>query len=72
MRFAFAVTAASLAAGAAGYALGVLFAPASGAEIRRRLAWRTRDEYRSFGRSCERMFDRAAQRANEELERCAG
>ena len=67
MRFAFAVTAASLAAGAAGCALGLLFAPASGAETKRRLAWRAQHEYRSMGRAWERMFDRATERAKHEL-----
>lgn len=67
MRFAFAVTAASLAAGAAGCALGLLFAPASGAEMRRRLAWRAQHEFRSKGRAWEQMFDRATERAKHEL-----
>ncbi len=68
MRLALTVTGASLAAGAAGYALGLLFAPASGTETRRRLAWRAQHEYRSMGRSCERMFERAATRARHELQ----
>jgi gas vesicle protein len=68
MRLALTVTGASLAAGAAGYALGMLFAPASGIETRRRLVWRAEDEYRSIGRTCERMFERAAEHARHELE----
>jgi len=67
MRFALAVTAASFAAGAAGCALGLLFAPVSGPEMRRRIAWRAQHECRSMGRSWERMYDRAAERAKHEL-----
>ncbi len=68
MRLALTVTTASLAAGAVGCAVGVLFAPASGSEVRRRLAWRAEHEYRSMGRTCERMFERAAERARHELQ----
>ena len=68
MRLAFTVTGASLAAGAAGWGLGMLFAPASGTETRRWLAWRAQHEYRSMGRTCERMFERAATRARHELQ----
>jgi len=68
MQLAFAVSAASLAAGAAGCAVGMLFAPASGTEVRRRLASRAEHEYRSMGRTCERMFERAATRARHELQ----
>jgi hypothetical protein len=46
----------------------MLFAPASGTEVRRRLAWRAEHEYRSMGRTCERMFERAAERARHELQ----
>jgi len=67
-RFAVTVMATSVAAGAVGCAMGMLFAPASGAEVRRRLAWRARDEYRAMGRSCERVFERAAEQAREELQ----
>jgi gas vesicle protein len=68
MPLAFTVTAASLAAGATGCALGMLFAPASGTEVRRRLAWRAEHEYRAMGRTCEQMFERAATRARHELQ----
>ena len=67
MRLALAITAASVAAGAAGCAVGLFFAPASGSELRRRLAWRAEHEYRSMGRACEGMFDRAAELAKREL-----
>ena len=67
MRFAFTLAGASLAAGAAGCAIGLLFAPASGAETRRRLTWGARDQYKSMGRAWELLVDRAAERAKEEF-----
>lgn len=69
MRFALTVAGASLAAGAAGCALGLLCAPASGAELRRRLAWNARHQYKTIGRAWELMVERAAERAREELKR---
>lgn len=69
MRFAFTVAGASLAAGAAGCALGLLLAPASGADLRRRLAKSARHQYKVAGRACERMVERAGDRAREELKR---
>jgi len=69
MKFAFTVASVSLAAGAAGCALGLLLAPASGAELRRRLTWGARDQYKTIGRTWELMVDRAAARAKEELKR---
>lgn len=71
MRFACAVAGASLASGAAGCALGLLMAPASGAELRRRLTWKARDQYTSIGRAWELMVERAAEKAKEELKRRA-
>ena len=67
-KLAFTVFGASLAAGAAGWALGVLFAPASGEEMRRRLAWRARDEWTPVARSAERMIERVAERAKTEID----
>lgn len=67
-RFAVSFVAASVAAGAVGCAMGMLLAPASGAEVRRRLAWRARHEYRAMGRTCERMLGRAAERARQQLQ----
>jgi gas vesicle protein len=69
MRFAFTVAGASLAAGAAGCALGMLLAPASGAELRRRITSDARHQFKSMGRNWERMVDRAAERAKEEFKR---
>ena len=68
-KLAFAVAGASLAAGAVGCAIGLLAAPASGTELRRRLASDARHQFRSVGRNWELMVDRAAQRAKEELKR---
>ena len=69
MRFALTVAGASLAAGAAGCALGMLCAPASGAALRRRLLWNARHQYRTLGRGWELMVERATERAREELKR---
>ena len=64
MKLALTLGGVAFAAGAAGCALGVLFAPASGDETRRRLAWRTEEQ----GRAVARLLERAAERAREELE----
>ena len=58
----------TVAAGAVGYAMGLVFAPASGAETRRRWTRRADDEWRTMSRSCERMFERASAYATHELE----
>jgi gas vesicle protein len=55
-------------AGVAGCALGALFAPASGKELRRRLAWRAEEEWRSVAQSSGRLIERAVARAWKELE----
>ena len=70
-RFALTVTGVSLAAGAAGCALGLLLAPASGAETRRRFTWHARHQSKSFGRAWDQMVHRATERAREELKRRA-
>ena len=67
MRSVFAMTAATAVAGAVGYGLGLMLAPASGAETRRRMAWRAQDQYESASRACERMIARAMDRAKEEF-----
>lgn len=58
---------AAVAAGAAGCALGVLFAPASGKETRLRLTWRAEEGWRSAKKASERFVERAAALAKEEL-----
>jgi len=62
-----AVTGAAFLAGATGYVMGVLLAPASGAETRRRLSRRAEDEWKDLSRSCNAVIDRAAGRAKEAL-----
>jgi gas vesicle protein len=69
MRFAITVAGTSLAAAAAGCAVGLLLAPTSGARLRRRLAWSTRRQYQAAGRAYERMVERTVDRAREELKR---
>ena len=62
------IAGASVAFGVAGYALGLVFAPASGAETRRRWTRRAGDEWGAVSRSCERMFERASAYAKREIE----
>lgn len=45
---------------AAGCGLGVMLAPASGAEIRRRLAWRLDEGQHALARNLERLKERTA------------
>ena len=62
-------SAAVMAAGAVGYGLGVLFAPASGEETRRRLAWKAEDKFRHAQKAIEPVFERAATRAKAEFDK---
>lgn len=62
------VAGVSVAAGVAGYAVGVVFAPASGAETRRRWTRRAGDEWSAISRSSERMFERATAYAKREID----
>ncbi len=59
----------AITAGTAGCAAGFLLAPASGLEIRRRLAWRLADEKRSLGRACEHAFNSVKEAVRSEIER---
>lgn len=68
MKLALTIAGGTIAAGAAGCALGVMFAPASGQETRRRLAWQTEEQWRSVARASGRLLERAATRAREELD----
>jgi gas vesicle protein len=62
-----AMAGVALVAGAAGCALGLLAAPASGKELRRRLAWRAEEELRGASRAGRAFVGRAVTRAREEL-----
>jgi gas vesicle protein len=59
---------AAVAAVVGGWALGVLFPPVSGKELRRRMAWRTDRQWRSAARASRRLLKRAAAGARRELE----
>ena len=54
-------------AGAAGWAVGTLYAPASGRELRRRLAWRAEEELRTAARGSRAFLGHAIERAKAEL-----
>jgi len=58
----------ALVAGTAGWACGLLAAPASGKEMRRRLAWRAEEEWRSGSKAALAFVGRVADRARAELE----
>lgn len=66
-KVAFIAGFAAIAAGTAGWAVGTLCAPASGQEMRRRLAWRAEEQWRTMSAASERMLKRAAARAAAEL-----
>ena len=71
----FALAGTTLVAGAVGYVVGTLFAPASGTKLRRRLAWTTEERWREVTRATERLLERARAVAAAELselkKRCA-
>jgi hypothetical protein len=60
------LTGVTLAAGATGCALGLMFAPASGTELRRRLVWKA-GEWRSAVNAGAKFVERATGRARGEL-----
>jgi len=64
-----ALAGVTVMAGAAGWALGVLSAPASGKEVRRRLAWRAEEELKGVSHAGREFVGRVVSRAKEELER---
>jgi gas vesicle protein len=66
-KLALAMAGVAVTAAAAGWAAGLLLAPASGKELRRRLAWRTEEQWRSAASASNRMFERVATRARHEL-----
>ena len=61
-----ALTGVAMAAGAAGCAAGLLCAPASGTETRRRLAWKA-GEWQSAARAGARFVERTTELAREQL-----
>lgn len=62
------VVGVSAAAGLTGYTLGLVFAPASGKETRRRWTRAAEDEWRAVAGSCERMLERAVTLAKREID----
>ena len=68
VRTVLTISGAVVAAAAAGCAIGLMVAPASGREVRRRLGWRFTDQWRSLSHSCDRAVDRVTDRAKRELE----
>ena len=62
----FTVTGVAMVAGAAGCAAGLLYAPASGTETRRRLSWKA-GEWQSAARAGAKFVERATERARGEL-----
>jgi gas vesicle protein len=67
-KFFMTLTGVAVAAAAAGCVVGLMVAPSSGKELRRRLAWKS-GEWRSKAASRARFLEQAAARAREEL-RC--
>jgi len=67
-KLAMTMAGVTLAAGAAGCALALLYAPASGKELRRRLAWDAEERWRWASRAGNRFIGRAMARAKDELE----
>ena len=63
----FALAGTAAVAGAAGWVAGTLFAPASGRELRRRLAWRAEEEFRTAARASRVFLGGAIERARAEL-----
>lgn len=66
--FVLALVGGTLAAGAGGWACGLLTAPSSGAELRRRLAWRTEEQWRGASKASRQFLGRVVDRAKAEIE----
>ena len=62
------ISAALVGATAAGCAIGLMVAPASGEELRRSLGRRARRQWSAVSHSCERTMERVADRAKREFE----
>lgn len=65
----FLVAGVAVAAGAAGWGLGMLFAPASGRDLRRRLAWLGEQQVKTFSLTAERLLNDVTVRAASEIAR---
>ena len=57
-----------IVAGAAGAAAGILFAPASGRETRRKLGRRVQDETKAFKKNGRKMLEEWGEAASERIE----
>lgn len=68
MKTVLAMTGVVVAAAAAGCTVGLMVAPASGRELRRRFGWRATPRWRAMSHSCEGMLNRVADRAKQEIE----
>ena len=68
-KFVIALVGVTVMAAATGWAFGMLSAPASGKELRRRLAWRAEEELKGASRAGRAFLGRAMTLAKEELER---
>ncbi|MBI4888090.1 MAG: YtxH domain-containing protein [Acidobacteria bacterium] len=64
----FAIGGAAVAAGLVGWAVGTLYAPASGQEVRRRLVWKTDEQWRAIARASERWLQQVAACAAAEID----
>ena len=68
LRYSVAVFSAVLVGAAAGFAVGVLTAPASGQETRRRMARRLEDEKEDLRRRSQHLVQEAATRLEHGIE----
>jgi gas vesicle protein len=63
------VAGTAVAGGMTGWALGTLFAPASGRALRRRLARKSARQWKTFSYSAERFLNDVTERAAAEFDR---
>lgn len=68
IKVALTIGGVTVAAGLMGWAVGMLYAPASGKELRRRLAWKTEEQCHSIARASERLLARASGRVAAQIE----
>lgn len=65
----FLVAGVAVAAGAAGCALGMLLAPASGKDLRKRLTWMSEQQWKTFSHTAERFLNDVTVSAATEIAR---